>query len=119
MFVLSITFIAGYVLLTAAVMYVNTTVLRLGDPKFGGGGFELYWPLWMAFYSPVVIAALAAVWWSGLTGLRSLGLAGLMLAVILVVFEVSLLFDIHWSVLLIEWVVLAIVFFSLARAWSG
>src|SRR5436305_543003 len=110
--------VVAYALCTAAIMYVNVVIFRVGDPKFIGGAFAIYWPLWTLAYSPLAIVALAAVWWSGLVGLARFGLAGAMLLIILVALEMSLLLDIHWSILLLEWVLLSLAFFGVAGAWA-
>lgn len=48
----------AYVVATGALMYANTEWFLLGDVAFGYGGWQLYWPLWSAFYAPPVVAAL-------------------------------------------------------------
>lgn len=119
MVLLSIVFIVAYVLITAAIMYLNTVVLKISDPKFIAVAFELFWPLWMALYTPLVIAALAAIWWAGIRGPESFKIASLMLVLIVVVLDVSYVFDFNWYTILIEWVVVSSAFFVLVGAWSA
>lgn len=119
---LSIVFIVAYVLSTAVVIYIHTAVLRHHDPTFriaARGGFEYYWPLWMAAYMPLVIASLVAIWLADIRGSESYKVASLMLVVIVIVLGVSCAYDIHWHTLLLEWVVVSAAFFVLARVWSG
>ena len=59
----SAVFLIGYVTLTAFFAWGLTAVLGLGDPKFGGGygGFEIYFPLWLVFYSPGALLGVGAI----------------------------------------------------------
>lgn len=101
----------AHVAATAAVIYVLTEVLRLGDVKFGGRGFELYWPLWTVFFLPVVLCATVA-WLRAPSTPLLLGFA----AIIYLAMSASLYFDSPWWTLMIEWVVLGIAFFLIAAA---
>ena len=120
MVLLSLVVVVAYVLITAAIMYFNLAVLKLGDPKYvGGGPFELYWPLWMGLYTPLVIASLAAIGMADIRGPASFKIAGLLLVLIVVLLEVSFVFDVAWYTVLIEWVVGSAALFWLVRAWSA
>jgi hypothetical protein len=113
----AIGFVAAYIFGTGAMMYANTAWFGLGDVKFGAGGWELYWPFWAGFYAPVAIAAVIAAWRSGLpAGPQAAHLWGY-LVVILACVEVSFLLDIAWPAAVVEWGLLAAVFFAAAGAW--
>ena len=112
----SILFGVTYLVGVATLMWVNTAVLCLGDPKFGGGcgGFDLYFPVWALFYTPVVMTALILTW-SGkvrhLPGIRTKLLCAY-LVLILSTLEWSFVNDSQWSILA-HWVILGTTFFLL------
>jgi hypothetical protein len=115
----SVLFGVTYLVGVAMLMWVNTAVLCLGDPKFGGGcgGFDLYFPLWALFYTPIVATALLLTW-SGkvrhLPRIRAKLLCAY-LVLIMSALEWSFVTDSQWPILLIEWVILGMTF-SVLRA---
>jgi hypothetical protein len=122
----SVLFGATYIFGVATLMWINTATLCLGDPKFGGGcgGFDLYFPLWTLFYSPLVATALVLTWSGKLRRLPRIRatLVCAYLVLILSALELSFVNDLQWPVLMIEWVILSMVFFflrSLALSLSG
>ena len=119
MFAHSTAILVAYVLLTGGLMYANTTLFGLGDAKFGSGGWELYWPLWSAFYAPLILCALIAAGTSQMPAGRAVGLLWAFLALILAVMEVSFILDIHWTILIVEWTVLSAVFFLACNVFDS
>ena len=106
----TVAYLASYILATGAMMYANTAWFGAGDVKFGSAGWQLYWPLWAAFYLPPVIAAVGMAWWSALPAGRKAGLLWASLPVVLAFMEVSFFLDIGLPMLLVEWVVLVLLF---------
>jgi len=76
------------------LMYANTNYLNKGDPKFGKGGWEIYWPLWSAFYAPLLLIGFAFIWIRR-DPRRSVTLHLVYLLLVLVVMEVSFVVDIQ------------------------
>lgn len=93
-------FLVVFVAAVGAIMLANTRLLGLGDPKWGPDGWLYYWPMWVAFYTPVALSVLAqslrlpepALW----------RFFGPLLAVLVVTIEVSFLLDHHWRWLVVE-----------------
>src|SRR3712207_7766844 len=57
-----VSFGLAYLLGVATVIWVATSVLCLGDPKFnsGCGGWPVYFPMWAFMYLPAAGGAIAA-----------------------------------------------------------
>ena len=102
-------FLFAYLAGVFGLIWFDLHILDLGDPKFQTS-VDVYFPLWSAFYSPAVIAALVFLWRSRLHGRRLWQLAGLYLALILLALEISFAFDLGWIVLLLEFAMLGLLF---------
>ena len=110
-------YLLAYLAGAGALMVVNTTVLGLGDPKFGAGGWLIYWPVWgVMFLPPIFVASFVAEKWWG-TRRVLLRFFGLTLATYLVAMEISFLNDIQLPTLAIELLILATLTVLLGRAW--
>jgi hypothetical protein len=108
-YVYSLICLAGFGCAVGLLMYANTNYLNLGDPKFGEGGWQIYWPLWSASYAPALLTGFVFIW----TRHDSRGSVALhikYLLLVLVVMEVSFVADIHWLVLVLEYLGLVTVF---------
>ena len=115
-------FIGAYLVSVGALMWTNTVILCLGDPKFGGGcgGFTLYYYVWVVFFAPLVVVALVLVRPKKTVGadrLRNLLLL-IYLALIASALEVSFINDASVLILAVEWLILGIVF-RLLRSWGA
>ena len=96
------------------LIWFDLHILDFGDPKFRTS-VDIYFPLWSAFYAPVVIAALVFLWRSRQRGWRLWRLAGVYLSLILVALEISFALDIGWVVLLLEFAILVLLFRRIAQ----
>lgn len=110
-------FTIAYLGSVAAAMWINIPMLCLGDQKFDGGcgGFMLYYSFWALSYSPLVVTALIFVRPSKLVDesrIRNLLLC-VYLGFIVLALEVSFINDFGWPGLLINWVILGVLFYSL------
>ncbi|HEY6168069.1 MAG TPA: hypothetical protein VI454_08525 [Verrucomicrobiae bacterium] len=105
-------FLVAYLAGVFGLIWFDLHVLDLGDPKFKTS-VDIYFPLWSAFYSPAVIAALVFLWRSRGQGWRLWRLAGLYLTLILVALEVSFPLDTGWTVLLLEFAILGFLFWKI------
>ena len=90
-----------YIVVVGFLMYTNTTVLALGDPKFGPEGWQYYWPIWAVFYTPAVL--LSGVFFS-----ISARYLGAWLVVIFTTLQVSFIYDINWQVLALELILMSV-----------
>ena len=102
----------AYIIGTGALVYANTVWVRLGDRKFEGDGWQLYWPLWSAFYFPPTLVAIIVAGRSQLPAQTKVCFAWIALLAILVVMEISFLFDIHLPALLVEWMIMVFAIFA-------
>ena len=93
-------------------IWFDLHILDLGDPKFRTS-VDVYFPLWSAFYAPIVITALVFLWRSRQQGWRLWRLASVYLALILVALETSFALDVGWTVLLLEFAALALLFHAI------
>lgn len=93
-------------------IWFDLHILDLGDPKFKTS-VDIYFPLWSAFYAPIVITALVFLWRSRQQGWRLWRLASVYLALILVALETSFALDVGWTVLLLEFAALALLFHAI------
>ena len=105
----AILFLVAYLAGVFGLIWFDLDVLALGDPKFKGS-VDLYFPLWSLFYLPAVITALVFLWRSRYQGPPLARLAALYLAFIFSTLEISFVLNIHWSVLLLEFLMLGILF---------
>lgn len=105
------TFVVAYLAGALGLVWFDLHVLGLGDPKFGTA-VDIYFPLWSAFYSPAVVAALVFLWRSRQPGLRVWRLAGLYLMLILAALEIAFVLDAGWIFLLMEFAVLGFLFWK-------
>jgi len=109
---------ASYLLFSLVLMIVNTAALGLGDPKFGSEGWHLYWPLWAAVFSPVVIVVILVRTVNRPIHRSSWRFYLLALVVILVAMEASFVVDLGWSAALAELTVLCIGAYVFGRQHS-
>ena len=105
----TILFSVAYLAGVFGLVYFDLNVLALGDPKFKGA-VDLYFPLWALFYLPAAITAIVFLWRSRQQGPSLVRLAALYLALIFFTLEISFVFNIHWSVLLLEFLMLGMLF---------
>ena len=107
-----------YIASSGALMILNTAVFGLGDPKFGAGGWIIYWPLWGVMFAPPVFVAsfVAEVWWRS-TPRRLLQFFAVTLGAYLGALEVSFALDVLLPTLGIEIAVLCIATVVFARKW--
>jgi hypothetical protein len=119
-------FVVAYLIGVASLIWVNTAVLCLGDPKFGYGcgGFDLYFMVWAVSYAPIAVTALLLTW-VGRVRRHPRVRAGLLLAYLVLIMsalEWSFVNDIEWPAMLIEWGILVIAFLFLRwlalRRWA-
>jgi len=110
---MAVVFIAIYILLVGVLMYMNTNVLGLGDPKFGGQGWLFYWPLWGIMYSPAIVAILFFLPERNIANSQLMFSAALI--IILLVLEISFFYDIGWQLLFLELVALIWAFIYIAK----
>jgi hypothetical protein len=111
-------YLLAFIAASGLLMVANTTVFGLGDPKFGAGGWLIYWPIWGVFYLPSVFVAslLAELWWRS-TPQRLLYFFAFTLGAYLAAMEVSFVMDVQWQALLVEVALLSIATVILARKW--
>ncbi|REJ74829.1 MAG: hypothetical protein DWQ36_13960 [Acidobacteria bacterium] len=112
----SMLFVAAYLGGVAVAMWVNTSLLCLGDAKFdaGCGGFELYFPLWaLSYVPPVVLALVLARPREAASSTGRKLLLSIYLVLILAALEASFVADIGLAGLGIVWLALAFAFFFL------
>jgi len=117
-FVWLLGYLLAYIASSGLLMVANTTVFGLGDPKFGAGGWILYWPLWGAFYLPPFFAAsfFAEVWWCS-TPRRLFHFFAVTLVVYLAAMEISFTLDILIPTLAVEVGILCVATVVFARKW--
>ena len=113
---LSGTFLALFAIGVGLLMLLNTTLLGLGDPKFGRSGWEVYWPLWLAFYSPSALVFVGQSFRLPLPERRFVSFFVPASVLLLFAVEISFAVDLGWSWLLMEFVVLAIVSEAMVRS---
>jgi len=117
-FVWLLAYLLAFIGATGVLMIANTTVFGLGDPKFGAGGWLIYWPVWgVAFLPPIFVASLLAELWWRSTLQRLLQFLGVTLGAYLAAMEISFVVDIQWPALVAELVVLCGATVFLARNW--
>lgn len=111
-------YLLAYIASSGVLMVANTVALGLGDPKFGAGGWIIYWPLWGAMFAPPVFAAsfVAEVWWRS-TPRRLLQFFAVTLGANLIAMEVSFALDVLLPTLGIEIAVLCVAIIVFARKW--
>jgi hypothetical protein len=107
-------FLAAFVAGVFGLIWFDLHVLELGDPKFRTSVGFYFW-LWSAFYSPIVIAALVFLLRSHQEGWRLWRLAAVYLALIFVALELSVVFDVRWIVLLLEFAILGFLFWKIQK----
>ncbi len=99
------------------LMYANTNYLNMGDEKFDEDGWILYWPLWSVVYTPPLLTGFVFIWTRrDPRGGVALHVAYLLL--VLAVMEVSFVADIHWPLLIAEYVGLAAVFWAIRSRFT-
>ena len=103
-----LTAVAAYVVLSGLMLAANTTVLRLGDPKFGQEGWRLYWPIWGIAFAPVLLVGLVAALIYRRHPHRSAVFLAVVVAVTLVAMQISFLVDLKWQGVLTELVLLCL-----------
>ncbi len=121
----SVLFIAiiGYVGSIALLVWINTAVLCLGDPKFddGCGGFDLYFLVWVISFAPLGILATALAVRSAPNhhATCTSTLLAIYAVVILLGVEVSFIFDAKWPWLLAEYAIGAALLVIVYRVTTG
>jgi hypothetical protein len=113
-----LSYLLAYVTASCLLMLMNTGLLGLGDPKFGAGGWIIYWPLWGAMFLPPVFVAsfVVELWWPAVSRTALHFLIGT-LATYLAAMEVSFLLDLQLPTLGIELAVLCVATVAVARKW--
>ena len=117
-FVWLLGYLLAYIVGSGVIMIVNTGVLGLGDPKFGAGGWLIYWPLWGIMFSPLVFIAsfVAEMWWRS-TPKPLLQFFGITLLAFLCAMEASFIADAQLPTLGVELLVLGTLTVVFARRW--
>ena len=59
---LSVIAVGVYLGAVTSLMYLNTTYLDLGDPKFGQNGWTFYWWVWALMYLPPLVFGVTLNW---------------------------------------------------------
>lgn len=116
----SAVFVVAYVTLTWVVVWVNTTLLGRGDPKFDGGygGQEIYFPIWLIAFGPAVLLAIGSIYTVKAAHLISWTFAACLLLVLMLSMTVCFAFDADWSVVLAVTVLFGASAFIAARVLS-
>lgn len=111
-------YLLAYIASSGVLMVANTVAFGFGDPKFGAGGWIIYWPLWGVMFAPPVFVAsfVAEVWWRS-TPRRLLQFLAVTLGANLVAMEVSFALDVLLPTLGIEIAVLCVATIVFARKW--
>jgi len=111
-------YLVAYIASSGVLMVANTLVFGLGDPKFGAGGWIIYWPLWGVMFAPPVFVAsfVAEVWWRSAPR-RLLQFFAVTLSAYLGAMEVSFALDVQLPTLSIEIAVLCVATVFFARKW--
>jgi len=107
-------FLLGYFPGGYAVIWTLVMLLKKGDPKFAEAvGF--YYGIWIAAYLPIAIIGTIALF--QITGeLRKRVVTALLsVAAVLMAMFASLYFDIHWAVLVIEYLIFGFGFWILVK----
>jgi len=89
----ALVFILGYAASIGVVMFLNTALFGLGDPVLGTDGWQVYWPLWGAFFLPLAITGLAITWSLPAEAATLRRLYVLFWSFLVVAVEVSFVFD--------------------------
>ena len=104
----------AYILITGGIIFCNTALWGLGDPKFGPTGWQFYWPVWSILYAPITIAGLilAAFWRIGKISVFTK--LSILLAAIISCLEASFIADAQFPLLIGENIALLMVFIVIA-----
>ena len=107
-----------YAMLAATLVSLNVVKYQLGDPSVGTdlvAAIQIYTPLWLAFYGPPLIAGWLIISSRVTPHLRQNMLLFVYLVLVLTLLELSLITDAHWTMILVEWVILLAVAYAMRR----
>lgn len=107
-----------YAMMATTQVSLIIVKFHLGDSSLGtdpGAAIQIYTPLWLAFYTPPLLAGWFIISSRVTPHSRQHLLLFVHLVLVLTLLELSFITDAHWTTILAEWVILLAVAYAMRR----